>query len=288
MQSREDRSPRLDSGSVMRIRIAFLVLFTVWFSSDGRAQWEWPSYPPPSSPPYPTSPFDQSDASETPTPQRYLSRPPEPIRRSVHRSSAQGALQGNIQQQKLRKQIPTTNRRTAETRQKTEKAATGSVTSSTSAGTKTPLKPAASTSVRTKAPTKPNSRRSNKKETARGAEPASRDRTPIQHEHDLLRISSDAAKNPAVLAFRNCITSYFARGMRKGRDGPTWADLVTRATEGECRAQFDDMAQILSKRFGKKRVEQVMQQLIETTLLPAAKAAARGERDTGVSAVPPQ
>jgi hypothetical protein len=106
-----------------------------------------------------------------------------------------------------------------------------------------------------------------------------------QHENDLLRISNDAAKNPAVVAFRNCIGSYFARGMERGIDG-TWADLLTRATEGECRAQFDDMAQILSKRFGEKRVEQVMQQLIETTLLPAAKAGARG--DTGVSAIPPQ
>jgi hypothetical protein len=48
------------------------------------------------------------------------------------------------------------------------------------------------------------------------------------------------------------------------------------------------MARILSKRFGMKRVEQVMQQLIGTTLLPAAKAAARGEPDTGVSAIPPK
>src|SRR6188472_1480489 len=99
----------------MRIRIAFLVLFTVWFSSDGRAQWEWPSYPPPSPPPYPTSPFDQSDASETPTPQRHLSRQPEPARRSVRRSSDQGGFEGTVQQQKLRKQIPTTKRKTAET-----------------------------------------------------------------------------------------------------------------------------------------------------------------------------
>jgi hypothetical protein len=108
-----------------------------------------------------------------------------------------------------------------------------------------------------------------------------------QQKNDLLRISSDAAKYPAVVAFRNCIASYFARGMGNGTDG-TWADLLTRATEGECRAQFDDMAQSLSKRFGKNRVEHVMQQLIKTTLLPAAKAAARGETDTGVSAIPPQ
>jgi hypothetical protein len=81
--------------------------------------------------------------------------------------------------------------------------------------------------------------------------------------------------------------SYFARGMQRGIDG-TWAELVTRATEGECRMQFDGMARALSKRFGTERAEHVMQQLIETTLLPAAKAAARGQSDTGVSAIPPQ
>jgi hypothetical protein len=118
------------------------------------------------------------------------------------------------------------------------------------------------------------------KETAKG--------TPsLLRENDLRRISSDAANYPVVVAFRNCIATYFARGMPKGIDG-TWADLLSRATEGECRAQFDDMAQILSNRFGKNRVEQVMQQLIETTLLPAAKAAARGKPDTGVSAIPSQ
>ena len=85
-----------------------------------------------------------------------------------------------------------------------------------------------------------------------------------------------AARDPALVAFRNCIASYSAREVGKDVDG-TWADLLIRATEGECRAQFDDMAQTLSKRFGEKRVEQVMQQLIETTLLPAAKAAARGK-----------
>jgi hypothetical protein len=88
-------------------------------------------------------------------------------------------------------------------------------------------------------------------------------------------ISSDAAKNPAVVAFRNCIASFFARGMERGIDR-TWADLLIRTTEGECRARFDAMAQVLSERFGENRAELVMQRLIETTLLPAAKAAASG------------
>jgi hypothetical protein len=125
------------------------------------------------------------------------------------------------------------------------------------------------------------------KKAARRAQSPSKASTSPQQENDLLTISSDAANNPAVVGFRNCIVSYFARGIQRGIDG-TWAELVTRATEGECRMQFDGMAQTLSKRFGNQRAGQVMQQLIETTLLPAAKAAARGKSDTGVSAIPPQ
>ena len=94
-----------------------------------------------------------------------------------------------------------------------------------------------------------------------------------------------AARDPALVAFRNCIASYSAREVGKDVDG-TWADLLIRATEGECRARFDDMAQMLSKCFGEKRVELVMQQLIETTLLPAAKA--RGKPDAQALAVPPR
>ena len=94
-----------------------------------------------------------------------------------------------------------------------------------------------------------------------------------------------AERDPALLAFRNCIASYSAREVGKDVAG-TWADLLIRATEGECRARFDDMAQMLSKRFGEKRVELVMQQLIETTLLPAAKA--RGKPDAQALAVPPR
>jgi hypothetical protein len=144
-----------------------------------------------------------------------------------------------------------------------------------------------SDSAGTKVAVKPASKGMDVKKAARRAESPSKASTSPQQENDLLTISSDAANNPAVVGFRNCIVSYFARGMQRGIDG-TWAELVTRATEGECRMQFDGMAQTLSKRFGNQRAGQVMQQLIETTLLPAAKAAARGKSDTGVSAIPPQ
>ena len=94
-----------------------------------------------------------------------------------------------------------------------------------------------------------------------------------------------AARDPALFAFRNCIASYSAREVGRNADD-TRADLLIRATEGECRARFDEMAQMLSKRFGEKQVELVMQQLIESTLLPAADG--RGKSDEQALQVPPQ
>ena len=93
-----------------------------------------------------------------------------------------------------------------------------------------------------------------------------------------------AARDPALFAFRNCIASYSAREVGKDADD-TRADLLIRATEGECRARFDEMAEMLSKRFGENQVELVMQQLIKTTLLPAAET--RGKSDEQALRVPP-
>src|SRR5262245_21058741 len=93
------------------------------------------------------------------------------------------------------------------------------------------------------------------------------------------------ARDPALLAFRNCSASYSAREVGKDADD-TQADLLIRATEGECRARFDEMAEMLSKRFGENQVELVMQQLIKTTLLPAAKA--RGKPGEQALQLPPQ
>lgn len=109
--------------------------------------------------------------------------------------------------------------------------------------------------------------------------------TRAEHQDDLFRISNEAARTPAVFAFRNCIASYSAREVGKEID-QTWANLLIRATEGECRGQFNDMAQHLSERFGEERVEPVMRQLIETTLLPAAKAAVGSKPGAAVLSVP--
>jgi hypothetical protein len=284
----------------MLIKIAFLVLFTAWFSFQALAQWDWQSYPPPPPPPPPSS-LDEPESLKSPPRQRRLNRPGNRERARPAVGGSAQPRQGPAEKQKLRRESQTKKRKSVAKQPKDSKAAaTGSVTSSGSAGKsptkprpsipaekKGPTRPPTPASAGTKAPGKAASPRRDLKETPQGTESPSIGSKSAQHENNLSRISSDAAKNPAVVAFRNCIASYFARGSERGFEG-TWADLLTRATEGECRPQFNDMAQILSNRFGKNRVEQVMQQLIETTLLPAAKAAARGKPDTGVSAIPSQ
>jgi hypothetical protein len=202
-----------------------------------------------------------------------------------------------VEEQKPRKELQIKGRKPLPKHQKANKTAvTGSVTSSSSAG-KSPAKPQSSTSgekkkprpssAGTKAPVKAASQRTDLRKAPKVTESPSIGFKSAQHKNDISRIRNDAPRNLAVVAFRNCIASHFARGSERKTEG-TWADMLTRATEGECRRQFDDMAQDLSKQFGKDRVEQVMQQLIVTTLLPAAKAAARGYPDTGTSAIPPQ
>jgi hypothetical protein len=79
--------------------------------------------------------------------------------------------------------------------------------------------------------------------------------------------------NPVVFNFRDCVASYASREARRSKDG-TWADLLIRATESDCRGPFDEMARTLAKRFGETRIEPVMRELIDTTFLPAAKQAA--------------
>ncbi len=92
--------------------------------------------------------------------------------------------------------------------------------------------------------------------------------------------------NPVVFNFRDCVASYASREAGRSKDG-TWADLLIRATEGDCRAPFDEMARTLAKRFGEARIEPVMRELIDSTFLPAAKqAAASGTPSSEVPPVP--
>ena len=264
-------------------KIAFLVLFTAWFSPNGEAQWEWLSNPPQSPPSYPASPSDQAE-----TPPRSAVRAARLNRPGSDQCvghPTRGSLQDTIQQQKPRKKLSTKKRKTGETRQKTEEAATGSVTSPTSAGTKKPKKPTPFTALGTKNSAKSIPRRKAVETTGKGTQSSSMNINAALQENDWVEISDKAAKNPAVSAFRNCIASYSAREV--GKDiHRTWADLLMRATEGECRAQFDDMAQRLSQRVGEKRVEPVLRRLIETTLLPAVKAAVVSKHDARILSIP--
>lgn len=283
----------------MRTKVAYAVLFTALLSSHAQAQWDWLPNPPP--PPLPPPSFDQPDSAESLL-QQGQSRPVTRKRAGPvpDRSSQFEARRGTVEEQQRRKESARKKRKLVAKQQSSGKAATpGPVTSPSSLG-KTPTKPrltsseekktstraSTSESAATKLAVQSSSKGRGVKQAARGTGSSSKTSMSPQQDNDLLTISSDMASTPAVVAYRNCIASYFARGMQRGIGG-TWAELVTRGTERECRMQFDGMARALSKRFGNDRAEQVMQQLIERTLLPAAKAAARGQSDTGVSTIPP-
>jgi hypothetical protein len=77
--------------------------------------------------------------------------------------------------------------------------------------------------------------------------------------------------SPAVARFRDCIAAFATRNVGKDKTA-TWADLLIRAAEGDCRVPFNDMAHILSTRLGSD-AESVIRSLIETTFLPAARNA---------------
>src|SRR5262245_45118362 len=138
----------------MRIKIAFVVLFTAWFSSQTMAQWDWLSYP---APPPPPPSLDQPDSLKRSPRQRRLSRPAsrKRARPALGGSTQADARQGTMEEQKLRKEIQTKKRKSLAKQQKTNKAAaTGSVTSSSSAG-RSPTKPRSSISAERKSLTRP-------------------------------------------------------------------------------------------------------------------------------------
>jgi hypothetical protein len=78
--------------------------------------------------------------------------------------------------------------------------------------------------------------------------------------------------SPAVVRFRDCIAAFAVRNIGKN-NGTSWADLLIRAAENECRQTFDEMARTLSARLGPEATEPVIRSLIETTFLPAARKA---------------
>jgi hypothetical protein len=284
------KSDRLDQGSCW---------YAIFFLPQAQAQRD--PLPHPLHPSYITPSFAQSYSPTPPPRKRDLNRPSEPMGRSVRGSTEPSAEWHATSQDRRRKEeSPTKKRKSAEKRQKTkEAAATRSVISPASAATEMSKKPTSPRSAGTKAPdkltsynsaitkssSKPISRRRDVKKIAQRASYSAFIDTKAAYENDLFRISKEAANGPEVFAFRNCIASY-AGQVGKEVDRTWAADLVIRATEGECRAQFDEMARQLSTQFDEARVELVMQQLIETTLLPAAKAALSNRLDARALSIP--
>jgi hypothetical protein len=117
----------------MLIKIAFVVLFTAWFSSQALAQWNWQYPAPPPPPPLPPS-VDQPDSLKSAPRQRRLSRPAS---RELARPAAGVSPTGCRQRTAEGKSCEgnsTKKRKSVANQQKANKAAaTGSVTSSRSA-----------------------------------------------------------------------------------------------------------------------------------------------------------
>src|SRR6187200_2307248 len=94
----------LSPGSVMRIKVAYAVLFTALFLSHALAQWDWLPNPPP--PPPPPPPFNQPDSTNS-VPQERGSRPATPNGAGpvADRSAQFDARQGTVEEQKRRKEM---------------------------------------------------------------------------------------------------------------------------------------------------------------------------------------
>src|SRR5262245_53064264 len=138
---------------------------------------------------------------------------------------------------------------------------------------------------------KPASDQSEHQETAGGQQTAAVSRQPTTEPQEDRTLWWARQGSPAVTRFRDCSAAFAARNVGKDTKA-TWADLLIQAAEGDCRVAFNDMANILTARLGND-ANSVIQSLIETTFLPAArKAVASTQRVAGgksdpVPAAPP-
>jgi hypothetical protein len=78
--------------------------------------------------------------------------------------------------------------------------------------------------------------------------------------------------DPAVLDFRNCVTTYTAGETDRDKDA-TLAALLVRATEGACRKQADLLMHMLAERAGESGIEPIMRELVQSIFVPAARSA---------------
>jgi BA14K-like protein len=91
---------------------------------------------------------------------------------------------------------------------------------------------------------------------------------------------------PAVSRLRDCVGAFAGLDAGRGQD-ENWSALLLAAIEGDCRAEFDAMIQLLAQHVAAKDIELRLRAITETTLLPALKEARSGEQSTaGGSAIP--
>jgi hypothetical protein len=127
---------------------------------------------------------------------------------------------------------------------------------------------------------KPALDQSEHQETVGGQQTATVSRQPPKEPQEERTLWWARQGSPAVTRFRDCSAAFAARNVGKDTKA-TWADLLIRAAEGDCRVAFNDMANILTSRLGND-AQSVIQSLIETTFLPAArKAVASTQRVAG-------
>jgi hypothetical protein len=118
---------------------------------------------------------------------------------------------------------------------------------------------------------KPALNQSEHQETTRGQQTAAVSRQPTPEAQEERTLWWARQGSPAVARFRDCSAAFAARNVGKDTTA-TWADLLIRAAEGDCRVAFNDMANTLTTRLGND-AQSVIQSLIETTFLPAARKA---------------
>ena len=88
-----------------------------------------------------------------------------------------------------------------------------------------------------------------------------------------------AEATPAVSRLRDCVGAFAGLDAGRGQD-QNWSALLLSAIEGDCRAEFDAMVQLLAKHVDAKDIELRLRAITETTLLPALKEARGGEQAT--------
>ena len=87
---------------------------------------------------------------------------------------------------------------------------------------------------------------------------------------------------PAISRLRDCVRTFAGRVQDEN-----WSALLIAAIEGDCRAEFDAMIQLMAQHVDAKDIELRLRTITETTLLPALKEARGGEQSTADGSASP-